>query len=29
VAELYGEPPLVQFRRALGVLSRTHACAPR
>jgi hypothetical protein len=25
VAELYGEPALVQFRRALGVLSHTHA----
>src|SRR5689334_25437657 len=25
VAELYGEPALVQLRRALGVLSRTHA----
>jgi len=25
VAELYGEPALVQLRRAFGVLSRTHA----
>jgi hypothetical protein len=25
VAELYGEPALVQYRRAFGVLSRSHA----
>jgi hypothetical protein len=29
VAELFGEPLLVQLRRSLGILSRTHALRGR